>query len=742
VVSSFFDSAVYEFDGNTGALLTTLVAPNSQSVLSGPSGMTVGPDGNLYFASENNDAIVEYNFSTHSLSTFITASQLAAAGVATDPSGLAFGPDGNLYVSLNGGQQAFSGGAVVLFDLSSGGGQLAYAGTSAVIDGNFVQPTEMAFGVNTGDTGNLYVGDAGTDSVVKITGATGASPSSSTFISAGSGGLNYPSGLTWQGGKLYVTDLGATGANQGQVLEYNSNGSFAQGFTQPSSALQFQFPSDALFLPNGELLTADLGLTYPVALGGPGTSGALDEFSSGGAFARVLSAGTFPANPATGVTNFSPSELALMTAAPSGSTVALAQDTGGVAYDQTITPSGGTGGVTLTPSVTSLDGLTIAGSGTGTLTITGTPTAPGVLTFSVTATDSLGATADITYTITVNTAPSLSPTTTTLPADTAGAAYDQTISASGGTGAVTLTVGNIQNAVPGLNVQTSGTGSIAISGTPTATGTETFTVTATDTLGVQTTPTTYSITVNPAITLSGNLPADTVGITYAQSITTTGGTGAVTLTVSNIQNAIPGLNFPTSGTGSIVISGTPTATGTETFTVTATDTLGAQNQTTYSITVSASQPPVPMPTPAPLPPPLPGVNGTAAFSLFAFDLAQMQMLQLGHHSRHPGSPPKKRVDAALLARLTFDLLTQPALNTPAGLQSIEDLIQFWQEVAANFARASRSQAARIIQKEQNLALVSFTYSDPTSAGYLSPSLANIILNLEGAPYWGRFGISA
>ncbi len=38
VAASFFDSAVYEFDASTGAVLKTLVAPNSQAVLSGPPG--------------------------------------------------------------------------------------------------------------------------------------------------------------------------------------------------------------------------------------------------------------------------------------------------------------------------------------------------------------------------------------------------------------------------------------------------------------------------------------------------------------------------------------------------------------------------------------------------------------------------------------------------------------------------------------------------------------------------------
>ena len=87
----------------------------------------------------------------------------------------------------------------------------------------------------------------------------------------------------------------------------------------------------------------------------------------------------------------------------------------------------------------------------------------------------------------------------TLPADTVNVAYSQTITAGGGTGNKTLTVSNVQNAIAGLVVPTSGTNTLNITGTPTATGTETFTVTATDSLG-DTATINYSITVNGTVT--------------------------------------------------------------------------------------------------------------------------------------------------------------------------------------------------------------------------------------------------
>ena len=78
---------------------------------------------------------------------------------------------------------------------------------------------------------------------------------------------------------------------------------------------------------------------------------------------------------------------------------------------------------------------------------------------------------------------------------------------------------------PGWIIPGGGTTSLAIGGTPTATGTETFTVTATDAFG-GTTFTKYSITVNPAVTLTlATLPADTINVGYNQTITAANGTG-------------------------------------------------------------------------------------------------------------------------------------------------------------------------------------------------------------------------
>ncbi len=248
------------------------------------------------------------------------------------------------------------------------------------------------------------------------------------------------------------------------------------------------------------------------------------QFNASGQLLQNLSAGAFPAN-AQGVTGVALAFMTLDTTAPAAeSTAVLAQGTVNAPYTQSLTPNGGTGAVTLAVNVTSaIPGLNITGSGTSSVSITGTPTAAGTETFAVTATDALGGTTTTNYTLMVNSAPTLS--TSTLPADTTNVAYNQSISATGGTGSVTLTVSNISNAIPGLSITGNGTGSITISGTPTQAGTEIFTVTGTDGAGGTTGPQQYSVTVSTLLVSPGSLPVATVGDNFSQQLTATGGSG-------------------------------------------------------------------------------------------------------------------------------------------------------------------------------------------------------------------------
>ena len=174
----------------------------------------------------------------------------------------------------------------------------------------------------------------------------------------------------------------------------------------------------------------------------------------------------------------------------------------------------------------------------------------------------------------------------TMPAGAVGAAYHQTLTAGGGSGTINFAVTTIPGSIPGLNIPSTGTGSLVISGTPTAPGTVSFTVVATDATGASA-GFTYFLTVNPAVTFSPDeLTVGTVGTIYNQAISATGGSGDKTLTVSNVSGVIPGLTVPTTGISAVTITGNPTAAGTVTFTVTATDTAGSSATHNYTLTVN------------------------------------------------------------------------------------------------------------------------------------------------------------
>ncbi|MGB6686459.1 MAG: putative Ig domain-containing protein [Terracidiphilus sp.] len=166
----------------------------------------------------------------------------------------------------------------------------------------------------------------------------------------------------------------------------------------------------------------------------------------------------------------------------------------------------------------------------------------------------------------------------TIPSGTAGAAYSQILSATGGTGTVTfaITAGSLPK---GLTLTSTG----ALSGTPTQVGTFPFTVTATDAdndtgsqaymlrIACQT------IAVRPNI-----LAAGTSGTAYpAVTFTETGGIGTTLLAEAG---ALPkGMSFTAR-----VLSGTPTQTGTFPFQVTATDANSCAGKASDSLTVNAA----------------------------------------------------------------------------------------------------------------------------------------------------------
>ena len=152
-----------------------------------------------------------------------------------------------------------------------------------------------------------------------------------------------------------------------------------------------------------------------------------------------------------------------------------------------------------------------------------------------------------------------------LPNGTVGAAYSQTLTASGGYGAGTYTFSVATGTLPpGITLSAAG----VVSGTPTTTGIYDFTAQATSissfsgpitgtqqyTIAVYTLPAFTPQTISPGM----------VGLSYSVTLTGTGGYGAGGYSFSVVSGTLPnGIALSTGG----VLSGTPTAAGTFGFTV-------------------------------------------------------------------------------------------------------------------------------------------------------------------------------
>ena len=238
-------------------------------------------------------------------------------------------------------------------------------------------------------------------------------------------------------------------------------------------------------------------------------------------------------------------------------------------YTQTITNTGGTGASTFAVTVGAVPtGLTLSAGGV----LSGTPTAAGTFNFTVTATDTVGATGAQAYTVIINAAIAVSPAT--LPNGQINAAYSQTVTASGGTGAKTF---SFTGTLPtGVSLSAAG----AFSGTATAAGTFNFTVFATDTVGA-TGSQAYSVVISAITITPSTLPDWTVNKTgYSQTLTGGGGTGPYTFAVT--AGTLPtGLTLVAG-----VLSGTPTVANTFNFTITVTDNVSTTGSQAYTVVIA------------------------------------------------------------------------------------------------------------------------------------------------------------
>jgi len=155
--------------------------------------------------------------------------------------------------------------------------------------------------------------------------------------------------------------------------------------------------------------------------------------------------------------------------APAIITASLPNGTVGIAYNQTIQATAGLAPFSWSVSAGTLPaGLSLGSSTTNSVTLSGTPTAAASSTFTIQITDAVTQTGTQAYTVTTSNPPAPTITTASLPNGAVNTAYSQTIQATGGLApfAWSVSAGTLP---AGLNLGSSTTTSVTVSGTPTTT---------------------------------------------------------------------------------------------------------------------------------------------------------------------------------------------------------------------------------------------------------------------------------
>lgn len=276
--------------------------------------------------------------------------------------------------------------------------------------------------------------------------ATDSSGGNGSFTSTGAASISI--------GAPTITINPATLPNAENGVSYGATLSTTGGIAP------FTFGLTAGSLPDGLALAADGTISGTPTGGGTyhftvtaSDSAGTGPYTGARAYALIVDTPTIVLSPSAG-------------ALPGGTT--------GLAYSQSFGASGGTGPYTYSVTGTLPTGLSLSSAGV----LSGTPTAGGTFTFTVSATDSATGTGPFTaaqnYSLTIA-APTIAVAPSALPKAAFGAAYSQTVTASGGIApySYSVTSGTLPQ---GLNLSAAG----VLSGTPTEVGTFNITISATD----------------------------------------------------------------------------------------------------------------------------------------------------------------------------------------------------------------------------------------------------------------------
>ncbi|MFC5569283.1 putative Ig domain-containing protein [Lysobacter yangpyeongensis] len=424
--------------------------------------------------------------------------------------------------------------------------------------------------------------------------ATAGTAYSETFGASGGTGpysFSLPAGALPVGMSLSSAGVFSGTPMTAGTFNFTVRATDANGFTGDQAyALVVNAPT--IIVSPATLPDGVAGTAYSQSFGAAGgvapysfslVSGALPvgmSLSSAGVFSGTpTTAGTFNftvrATDANGFTGDQAYTLVISAPTINISPAALPDGVAGTAYSQSFGAT--TGGVApysfSLVSGTLPVGMSLSSAGV----FSGTPTTAGTFNFTVRATDGNGFTGDRAYSFVVA-SPTITITPASLPGGTAGVAYGQTVTASGGAAPYSFSL--VAGTLPAGVAMSSGG---VLSGTPVLGGTFNFTVRATDANGF-TADQAYSVVISTVtITVSpASLPDGVAGTAYSQTFTGSGGTAPYAFNL--VSGALPvGMSMSSAG----VFSGTPTVAGTFNFTVRATDDLGLTGDRAYTLVIAA-----------------------------------------------------------------------------------------------------------------------------------------------------------